>query len=99
MALALVISLNVQRRDLTAGQRAIVAARCVETFPERRGGDQKGKTSPIGRSVGIVAKEFKVSDKSVQQARPCSPTPPILSNRLSPAIASTLHHGASPMPA
>ncbi len=71
-ALALVISLNVQRRDVTAAQRAIVAARALKQFPERRGGDrtkQPGKTSPVApRSREIVAKEFKVSDKSVQQA-------------------------------
>jgi hypothetical protein len=72
-ALALVISLNVQRRDLTAGQRAIVAARVLEEMPERRGGDQRkqnGKTShlaPLSREV--VAGKFKVSDKFVQQAR------------------------------
>jgi hypothetical protein len=72
-ALALVISLNVQRRDLTAAQRAVVAARAMEQMPERRGGDrksdQKGNSSPVGRSVGIVALQFKVSDKSIQQAK------------------------------
>jgi hypothetical protein len=31
-ALALVISLNVQRRDMTAGQRAIVAARALPPY-------------------------------------------------------------------
>jgi hypothetical protein len=69
--LARVISLNVQRRDLTAGQRAIVAARWMEQMPERRGRPGKeGKSSPDnGRSVGIVAKVFKVSDKFVQQAK------------------------------
>ena len=72
-ALSLVISLNVQRRDLTAAQRAIVAARAMETMPDRRGGDrksdQKGKTSPSGRARDVVANEFKVSDKAVQQAK------------------------------
>jgi ParB-like chromosome segregation protein Spo0J len=39
-ALALVISLNAQRRDLTTAQRAIVAARAMEQMPERRVGDR-----------------------------------------------------------
>jgi hypothetical protein len=68
-ALALVISLNVQRRDLTAGQRAIVAARALEQMPERRGRPGKdGKSSQV-LSRDVVANQFKVSDKSVQQAR------------------------------
>jgi hypothetical protein len=68
-ALALVISLNVQRRDLTAGQRAIVAARALDIMPERRGGNQSGKSSHIGKSRDLVAQQFKVSDKSVQQGK------------------------------
>jgi hypothetical protein len=38
---ALVISLNVQRHDLTAAQRAIGEARAREQFPERRGGNRR----------------------------------------------------------
>jgi ParB-like chromosome segregation protein Spo0J len=68
-ALALVISLNVQRRDLTAAQRAIVAARALEQMPERRGRPGKdGKTSHV-LSRDLAASTFKVSDKSVQQAK------------------------------
>jgi hypothetical protein len=68
---ALVISLNVQRRDLTAGQRAIVAARAMEKFPEQRGGDRsKGKVNgPCILSRETVAKTFKVGVNAVQQAR------------------------------
>jgi hypothetical protein len=72
-ALALAISLNVQRRDLTAAQRAIVAAKAMERYPQRWGGDrrsdQAGKSSPLGRKREEAAKEFKVSDKSVEQAK------------------------------
>jgi hypothetical protein len=86
-ALALVISLNVQRRDLTAAQRAIVAARSLPMFEDaakarmlsgksadgEAGG--RGRAKPSGstsqrvssrESAGII---FKVSDKSVQQAK------------------------------
>jgi ParB-like chromosome segregation protein Spo0J len=71
-AFALVLSLNVQRRDLTAGQRAIVAARVLEQMPERRGGDRRnGKVgnSPTLKSRSSVAQEFKVNEKAVQQAK------------------------------
>jgi acetoin utilization deacetylase AcuC-like enzyme len=68
-ALALVISLNVQRRDLTAAQRAIVAARAMDAMPERRGGNQSGKSTHFGKSRDQMATVFKVSDKSVQQAK------------------------------
>jgi hypothetical protein len=61
----------VQRRDLTAAQRAIVAARALEQMPERRGRPEKdGKSSHnFGLSRDLVSKTFKVSDKSVQQAK------------------------------
>jgi ParB-like chromosome segregation protein Spo0J len=57
-ARALVISLNIQRRDLTAAQRAIAAARCM---------DQTQKQSRNGRKT--VAGQFKVGQVSVQQAK------------------------------
>lgn len=56
-ALALVISLNVQRRDLTAAQRALAAARCVEYTPLSRDGRKN------------LAAQFKVSEKPIQQAK------------------------------
>lgn len=73
-ALALVISLNVQRRDLTAAQRAIAAAKALPQYEaiHKHGGDRRkqvGKSSPLGRSRDDAAKTFKVSDKSVQQAK------------------------------
>lgn len=76
-ALAMVISLNVQRRDLTAAQRAVSAARALPSFEaihlQKRGGDARkhsGKTSPnAGRSRDDAAAVFKVSDKSAQQAK------------------------------
>jgi hypothetical protein len=76
-ALALVISLNVQRRDLTAGQRAIVAAKALPMFEEMakarmaEGGKRKG--GPNGatphRSRDDVAAIFKVGKNYVQQAK------------------------------
>jgi len=68
-ALALVISLNVQRRDLTAGQRALVAAKVLEQFPERRGRPKKGASSIQNNSRQEVAREFKVGEQAVQQAK------------------------------
>jgi hypothetical protein len=69
-ALALVISLNVQRRDLTAGQRAIVAARAMEQMPERRGRPGKNCTDRAELwSREMVAKMFKVGVNAVQQAK------------------------------
>jgi ParB-like chromosome segregation protein Spo0J len=70
-ALALALSLNLQRRDLTASQRAIVAARTMKAMPERRGGDcRKSKvdgSSTLSRQS--VAQVFKVGEKAVQQAK------------------------------
>src|SRR5262249_39502089 len=57
-ALALVISLNVQRRDLTAAQRAIAAARCMD---HTRALSREGRKS--------AAKTFKVGENAVQQAK------------------------------
>jgi hypothetical protein len=48
-ALALVWSSNMQRRDLTASQRAIVAAKVIATMPERRGGDPGGGGGDVRR--------------------------------------------------
>ncbi|MFO0843280.1 MAG: hypothetical protein U0797_12935 [Gemmataceae bacterium] len=81
-ALALVISLNVQRRDLTAAQRAIVAARAMEQMPERRGRPGKdGKSSHV-LSRDIVSAQFKVSDKAVQQAKALLTDAPDLANQV-----------------
>lgn len=71
-ALALVISLNVQRRDLTAAQRAIVAARSLEKMPERRGRPEKSATDNgtfRGRSTEAMAKTFKVGVNAIQSAK------------------------------
>jgi ParB-like chromosome segregation protein Spo0J len=70
-AFARVISLNVQRRDLTAGQRAIVAARALQKIPERRGGSRNGKAhgSCALPSRRTVAQKFKVGEQAVQQAK------------------------------
>ena len=86
-ALALVISLNVQRRDMTAGQKAIVAAKALEQMPERRGRPGKdGKSSHV-LSRDLVAKQFKVSDKSVQQAKSLLANAADLAERVSLATA------------
>jgi hypothetical protein len=78
--LGLVISLNVQRRDMTAGQRALVAARVLIQLPERRGGDRRsparqGKDQSAGsrhfdrKSRNDLAVIFKVGKESIQEAR------------------------------
>lgn len=71
-ALALVISLNVQRRDLTAAQRAIVAARAIPMYEEeakQRQGRRDIRDGQSLKSATAAARVFKVSDKSVQQAK------------------------------
>ena len=67
-----IITLNAQRRDLTAAQRTIVAARTLPHFEEvkRPGPNNAGKSSPqSGRARDDATAVFKVSDKSVQQAK------------------------------
>src|SRR5262245_61096693 len=83
-ALALVLSLNVQRRDLTAGQRAIVAARTLPTFQalgNSRMAQQGGRTN-VGlnqaslRSRNEAVTLFKVGKDAIQQAKsPLSEAP------------------------
>jgi hypothetical protein len=68
-ALALVISLNVQRRDLTAAQRAIVAARTLEVVADTHGGDRKSSARSVHLKRDDVAKTFKVGVNAVQQAK------------------------------
>lgn len=71
-ALALVISLNAQRRDLTAAQRAIVAARRWGLSGYSQGGRPTRGEKPVKSllvSLDSVSKEFKVSRPSVTQAR------------------------------
>jgi hypothetical protein len=46
-ALALVIDLNSERRDLTKSQQAIVAARTLLAMPERRGGNHREQSGEI----------------------------------------------------
>jgi hypothetical protein len=71
-ALALVLSLNATRRNMTAGQRAIVAARTMKKMPERRGGDRSKQTARTGQfapwSRDTLAKTFSVGKNAIQQA-------------------------------
>lgn len=75
-ALALVVSLTVQRRHLIAGQAAIVAARSLpmveEAAKERmaEGGRTKGgEKFPSLLTREDAAKPFQVNDQAVQQAK------------------------------
>lgn len=72
-AFALAISLNVQRRDLTAAHRAMTAARAMEMVPERRGRPKKGENVPeegtLFRSREALAGQFKVGKNAIQQAK------------------------------
>ncbi len=90
-ALALVISLNVQRRDMTAGQRAIVAARALPMFealhPEgrpKRGTDSATK----GRSRDDASKVFKVGANAVQQAKALLANAPDLAQQVEACTVS-----------
>ena len=71
--LSLVISLNAQRRDLTAAQRAIVAAKAMDAQGTTWGGDRKssGGSHHLNgqKSRDVVAKIFKVGPQSIQQAK------------------------------
>jgi hypothetical protein len=73
-ALALVISLNVQRRDLTAGQRAMAAARALPLYEKAaaeraKAGKTPGPDRAGGRSRDGVAAQFKVGHNQVQWAK------------------------------
>src|SRR5262245_26122610 len=68
-ALAAVISLNALRRELTAGQRAIVAARALDVVANSHGGDRKSSARTVHLKRDDVAKAFKVGVNSVQQAK------------------------------
>jgi hypothetical protein len=74
-ALALVESLNAERRDLTGAQRAIVAAkRWMLSAPNgdtrKRGGDRtKGKLQPEVCTLASLARKYKTAQVSISQAR------------------------------
>jgi len=66
-AFALVESLNVQRRDLTAGQRALVAAKVWLMNGDHKPGPKSSQSATI--SLKTIAKRYKASDNSIAQAR------------------------------
>lgn len=65
-ALALVISLNVQRRDLTAAQRAIVAAKSIAPFEEAATKRRLTGKSVDGEAGGRGKKKEPVSGSQTQ---------------------------------
>ena len=65
--LALVVSLNLHRRHLDAGQRAMVAARLATLRDGQRAG--AGIQAPVAVTQAQAAKVMKVSRDSVQKAR------------------------------
>lgn len=87
-ALALVISLNVQRRDMTAAQRAITAARALPMFEtaadqRKKAGKRLGTDSAQGRkSRDDAAKVFKVGVNAVQQAKAILTSAPDLASQV-----------------
>lgn len=72
-ALALVISLNVQRRDLTPAQRALGAARAIGPYAEAAARRMMAGTLATdggpGKASARIAKEFKVGVNQVEQAK------------------------------
>jgi hypothetical protein len=74
-ALAFVLSLNAARRNLAAGQRAIVAAKIWRAHGDttKRGPKKKGENGELTQSASItklqLAKQFHVSDNTIAQAR------------------------------
>jgi hypothetical protein len=92
-ALALVLTLNIDRRDLTASQRAVVAAEFLEEMPERRGGDRtKGKVPEPGtlngRSRDDLAERFKVGKNLIQQAKALLAEAPLLARQVKDRTAT-----------
>jgi len=101
----------VQRRDLTAAQRAIVAARALPIYEEaalkrqqtgksadgEAGGRGKakppGKSSPEVRSREAAGAVFKVSDKSVRQAKALLAEVPDLAGQVARALVKSLLRG------
>jgi ParB-like chromosome segregation protein Spo0J len=70
----LVDSLNIQRRELTNAQRAIVAARRLQREEKATGRKPGNNGEKVGRrptikTVDRLAKGFKTGSKSIQQAR------------------------------
>jgi hypothetical protein len=66
-ALALVISLNVQRRDMTPAKRALVAARTWLANGHQKPGPKSIQSVP--NSLDSLAKQFKASKTTISQAR------------------------------
>lgn len=67
--MALVISLNVQRRDLTGAQRAIVAAKTWIASGDTKDKGRGPKKDIQTVSLSSLAKTFKSSPTSITQAR------------------------------
>jgi hypothetical protein len=80
------LSKNIQRRDLTAGQRALIAAKAWELNGYSKGGYQGNKkTGPsqsATNSVKALARQFHVSDNSIAQARDLLAEAPDLAARV-----------------
>jgi len=89
-----VAELNVQRRDLTAAQRAMSAAKALPMFEAlpRHGGDRKSnqaaRSVPLGRSRDDAARVFKVGVNAVQQAKAILAEAPDLAAQVEDQIRS-----------
>jgi hypothetical protein len=66
---ALVVSLNVKRRNLSSGQKAIAAAEAWGLYEVGQGSRTSGKSSQKSWTRDKLAADFGVSDKYVQMAR------------------------------
>jgi hypothetical protein len=82
---ALVISLNAQRRDLTPGQRALAAARCWGLDGYSKGGrksNKQGETDGNSSSYRSLARQFRTDGKYVAYARDLLAESPDLASRV-----------------
>jgi hypothetical protein len=87
----------VQRRELTPGQRAIVAARAWRIEPKKDGRPKKGETLQSAViSLDALARQFHSSEHSILQARDLLAEAPDLAEQVADCTLSLAGAAAAP---